>query len=103
MAHYILTYLGGTQPSSAEEGRKHFERYTQWLTSLGTSVVSPTIPLKDTVTINPDGTVVEGTTTSMSGYTVITADSIDEAVKAARACPFLEIGGTLEVSEVMEM
>lgn len=103
MAHYILSYLGGDQPSSPEEGKKHFEKYTQWLTSLGTAVVSPTIPLKDTVTVNPDGTVVEGTTTSMSGYTVITADSMDDAIKAARSCPFLEIGGTLEVSEVMEM
>ena len=103
MAKFILSYLGGEQPSSPEEGKKHFEKYTQWLTLLGESVVIPTIPLKDTMTVNPDGTVTEGTTTSMSGYTILEADSMEEALAMAKSCPFLEIGGSLEVSEIMQM
>jgi hypothetical protein len=39
----------------------------------------------------------------MSGFTVIEAASMDEALKAAQTCPFLEIGGILEVSELMRM
>jgi hypothetical protein len=39
----------------------------------------------------------------MSGYTVISVDSIDDAVSIAKACPFLEIGGSLEVSELKQM
>ena len=103
MAHFIFAYIGGNHPSTPEEGQKHFERYTQWLSSLGTRVVSPTIPLKNTVTVHPDGTAEEGTTTSMSGYTVITAETMADALESARSCPFLDIGGTLEVSEVMDM
>ncbi|MEE9304277.1 MAG: YciI family protein [Thiotrichaceae bacterium] len=103
MAQYLFAYLGGNTPTSPEEGQKHFEKYTQWLTELGSAVVLPTIPLKDTMTVNSDGTVTEGTTTSMSGYTVIEVDSMDAALEAAKACPFLEIGGSLEVSEFMEM
>ena len=103
MAKFILSYLGGEQPSSPEEGKKHFEKYTQWLTLLGESVVIPTIPLKDTMTVSPDGTVTEGTTTSMSGYTILEADSMEEALAMAKSCPFLEIGGSLEVSEIMQM
>ena len=30
-------------------------------------------------------------------------DSLEEALAAARSCPFLEINGTLEVSEMIEM
>ena len=39
----------------------------------------------------------------MSGYTVIKADSMEAALSIAKAYPFLEIGGSLEVSELVEM
>ena len=44
MARYIISYLGGDQPSSPEEGKQHFEKYKEWLSSLGDSVVSPANP-----------------------------------------------------------
>jgi hypothetical protein len=60
MPRYIITYLGGDQPSSPEEGKQHFAKYKAWLSSLGDSVVSPANPLKSTSTINHDGTVTSG-------------------------------------------
>jgi len=39
----------------------------------------------------------------MSGYSIIEAASIEEATTIAKACPFLDIGGTIEVSELMVM
>lgn len=103
MTQYIITYLGGNQPSSPEEGKQHFAKYKEWLSSLGDSVVSPANPLKNTNTVNPDGTVTAASTTSMSGYTIIESDSIEAALEIAKACPFLDIGGSLEVSELMQM
>jgi hypothetical protein len=86
MPRYLITYLGGDQPSSPEEGKQHFSKYMDWLSSLGDSAVSPANPLKDTSTVNSDGTVTTGSTTSMSGFTIIEADSME-----------------LEVSELIEM
>ncbi len=103
MSQYIITYLGGDMPSTPEEGQKHFAKYREWLTGMGDAVVSPANPFKDTNTVKPDGSVTPGSTSAMSGFTVITADSMDGALKAAKACPFLEIGGILEVSELMQM
>ncbi|MBW7883116.1 MAG: hypothetical protein H3C34_10845 [Caldilineaceae bacterium] len=103
MAQYLITYLGGGQPSSPEEGQQHFAKYRAWLSSLGDSAVSPANPLKNTSTVNPDGSVTVGSTTSMSGYTIIEAHSMEAALEIAKACPFLEIGGSLEVSELVEM
>jgi len=103
MAQYMITYLGGDQPSSPEEGKRHFAKYKEWLASLGDSAVSPANPLKDTTTVNPDGTVTAGSTTSMSGYTIIEADSMETALEIAKSCPFLDIGGSLEVSELMQI
>jgi len=103
MSQYLIVYLGGNQPSSPEEGRQHFAKYMGWLSSLGNSVVSPANPLKDTCTVNSDGSITDGGTTTMSGYTIIEADSMETAQSVAKACPFLEIGGALEVSELVKM
>lgn len=103
MPQFVLTYLGGNHPSTPEEGREHFAHYMQWLNGLGDSVISPANPLTNTQTVNPDGSVITGGSTAMSGFTILEAESMDAALVAARSCPFLEIGGSLEVSELKQM
>ena len=103
MSQFIIVYLGGNQPKDPEEGKKHFARYMAWLKSLGNKAVSPANPIKNTHTVNPNGSVTDGSSTGMSGYTVIEAGSIGDAVEITKACPFLEIGGSLEVSELIKM
>ncbi|MDH3221499.1 MAG: YciI family protein [Gammaproteobacteria bacterium] len=103
MPRYIISYLGGEQPSSPEEGERHFAKYRQWLSSLGDAAISPANPLRNTTTVNSDGTITGASTTSMSGFTIVDVDSMEQALEIARACPFLEIGGRLEVSELMPM
>jgi len=103
MPQFLMVYLGGDQPSSPEEGKQHFARYMEWLSSLGEAAVSPANPLKNTQTVKPDGTVTQGGSTTMSGYTILEAGSMDAALDIARACPFLEVNATLEVSELAEM
>jgi len=103
MPHYIIVYLGGNQPSDPEEGKRNFAKYMEWLSSLGDSAVSPANPLKNTMFVNPDGSVSSGSKTTMSGYTIIEAETMDAALSAARSCPFLEVGGSLEVSEMVKM
>jgi hypothetical protein len=103
MPQYIFVYLGGEYPTNPAEGQKHFSRYQQWLSSLGDAVISPAIPFKDTHTVQSNGTTGRGSTTAMSGLSIIKMASMDEALKAAESCPFLEINGTLEISEMIEM
>ena len=103
MPQYIFVYLGGEFPTDPEEGQKHFERYQQWLHALGDKVVSPAIPFKDTHTVQTDGTASPGSMTGMSGLSIIRADSMDDALAAARSSPFLEINGVLEISEMVEI
>jgi len=103
MSQYVIVYLGGEQPSDPEEGKKHFGRYMEWLASIGDAMLSPMNPLKNTSTISSDGKVESGGTTAMSGYTIFEADSMDAALAIAKVCPFLELGGSLEVSELMEL
>ena len=103
MPQFIFVYLGGELPDNPEEGQNHFRRYQQWLDSLGNAVISPAIPFRDTHVVQADGTVSPGSASAMSGLSILRMDSLEEALAAARSCPFLEINGTLEVSEMIEM
>ncbi|MCU7968043.1 MAG: YciI family protein [gamma proteobacterium symbiont of Bathyaustriella thionipta] len=103
MPKFIFVYLGGEFPASPAESQKHFQKYQQWLDSLGDAVISPAIPFKDTHTIQPNGTATPGTMSSISGFSIVQLNSMQEALKIAQSCPFLEINGTLEVSQMIEM
>lgn len=103
MPQFAIVYLGGNHPSSPEEGQKHFAKYMEWLSTLGEAAVSPANPLSNTHTVQADGNVIEGGSSTMSGYTIVEADSMESALNMAKSCPFLEIEGTLEVSEIMQM
>lgn len=103
MTQFIISYHGGEKPESTEQGKAHFSKYMDWLSSLGESAISPANPLKGTITIHPDGATTTGSQSETSGYTIIEVDSMTEALKIAEACPFLEIGGRIEVSEIIKM
>ncbi|MBV1906099.1 MAG: YciI family protein [Pseudomonadales bacterium] len=103
MPQYLIVYLGGEQSSSPEQGQQHRSKYMDWLTSLGDAVISPANPLMNTQTIDADGTITAQSTTLMSGYTIIETDSMESALSITKRCPFLEIGGRIEVSERIDM
>ena len=39
----------------------------------------------------------------LSGYSLVTADSLESAVELAKGCPVLEIGGAVDVYEAIAM
>jgi len=103
MANYILAYRGGRKPESREEGAKHMKKWQVWLEALGDAVVNPGTPLGKSRIVSSAGVSEDGGSNPMSGFSVVEADTMDAALEMARACPTLEIGGTLEVAEMLKM
>ena len=103
MAQFLLTYIGTPRPETPEQQQQHLAKYREWLSNLGDAAVSPANPIKNTQTVNSDGGVSDGGRSEMSGYTIVEAASHDDALEMAKACPFLEVGGSLEVSELIKM
>ena len=101
MPKYVLAYLGGDKPSSPEEGAKNMAKWQAWIVGLGEAVVNPGMPLSGTQTVSQDG--VSPSSSTMSGFTIVEAGSIDAAIEMAKSSPFLETNGTIDVSEVMEI
>ncbi len=103
MSSYVFAYHGGKRPESPEEGAKHMAKWKAWIGGLGDAVVNPGTPLGKSKTVSSAGVSDDGGSNPMSGFSIVKADSMDAALEMAKECPLLEIGGTLEVAEVMEM
>ncbi|MDO6461699.1 hypothetical protein Q4485_13395 [Granulosicoccaceae sp. 1_MG-2023] len=103
MSRYMISYFGGNPPATPDEGEQRMKAYAEWLDGLGDAAVSPANPLHDVHTIESDGTVSNRSSTLMTGYTIIETESMAAALAVAKACPFLSIGGTIEVAELLVM
>ena len=60
----------------------------------GTLITSVSGPITATVGGN-------GNTSGLTGYSIISADSLDGASKLAEGCPVLTSGGSVEVYEIL--
>lgn len=103
MPNYIIAYHGGRKPESPEEGENHMKKWKAWVGALGDDAVNPGTPLGKSRIVSADSVSDDGGPNAMSGFSVVKAESIEAALEMAKACPFLDTGGTLEVAEMMEM
>lgn len=101
MANYVLVYHGGSMPESPEEGAKVMQAWNAWFAQLGDKVVDGGNPASRTKRIASDGSVSDDPT-GPSGYSIIKADSLDEAVSLAKGCPVLAGGSAIQVVETFE-
>jgi hypothetical protein len=102
VANFLLTYHGeGGMPTSAEETATVMAAWTAWFGQLGEAVVDPGNPTSHTKAISPDGSVMDATS-APTGYSIIRAASLDEAVELSRGCPVLAVGQVVLVSETFE-
>ena len=99
MAHYLLVYRGGASPANDEAMAEAMERWERWFDSLGEAVVDWGNPLGPAATLSADGAVLGRGASALTGYSVIAAENLPAATDAARGCPVLTAGGSVEVYE----
>jgi hypothetical protein len=99
MAKYLLAYRGGGMGESPEEQQEIMGQWMSWFGQLGDAVVDAGSPFGPSSTLESGGGVHEGGQSSLTGYSIVSAESIDDAVSKAKGCPILSTGGTLEVYE----
>jgi hypothetical protein len=102
MGNFVLAYKGGGGMAATEEERAAaMAEWGAWFGSLGTAVVEAGAPFSASATVASDKSVGNGGT--LTGYSVLSADSLDGAVSLAKSCPIFSSGGSVEVYEAMEM
>lgn len=102
MAKFVFLYHGGKMPESPEEGEKVMAAWGEWLGGMGDAVIDPGNPVGMSKTVESNGAVVDnGGSNPMSGYSLIEASDMDDAVAKAKSCPQLMSQGTIEIAEAI--
>jgi hypothetical protein len=104
MSNYVFAYSGGNGVAADEAERNaQMVKWGQWFGELGSAVVDGGAPTGTAKTVGPGGSVSEGGSRRLTGYSIVSADSLDSAVELAKGCPVLEIGGAVDVYEAIAM
>jgi len=96
MPKYLFTYHGG-MPETREQAVASLKKWGGWFSNLGRVVVDKGLPARTLRTTS------SGPGSSISGYSVITAATENEAVRIAADCPIHGEGGTVAVSELIDL
>jgi len=102
MAKFVYLYTGGQPAATPAEQEKAMQEWGAWFATLGDSVSDMGNPFGSSATVSADGTA-EGGTSRAGGYSIVSADSLDEASARAKGCPVLASGGSVEVYAAIEM
>jgi len=97
MAKYVLAYTGGNMAATDEERQAAMAAWGSFLGGLGDALVDAGNPF------GPSTVVGNGNGATLTGYTIITAGSLDEAAEKAKGAPVVANGGGVEVYETLEV
>jgi len=105
MSKFVLLYTGGGMPETEAEQAKVMQDWADWYADLGSAVADPGNPIGPvSKKIASNGAVSDGSGEPMvTGYTILSADSLDEAVKMAKKCPVLAGGSEIAVFETFDV
>ena len=104
MTNFVLIYTGGGMPETEAEQAKVMEAWGAWYGMMGEGIVdggNPVGPPKSVTTAGVSDKPIS--TPPATGYTIISAESMDDAVAKVRAHPHLKYGGQVSVYETFQM
>jgi hypothetical protein len=102
MARFVLMFHGGETPE--DPSQPVMDRWMAWFGQLGDAVVDMEAPFGASATIASDGTPSQGSGPDLAtGYTVIEAANLHDAVVMAKGCPGLSSGGSVKLYEAQPM
>ena len=104
MAKYLFVYHGGSVPQTKEQQAAVMAAWGEWFGAMGKAVIDGGNPVGPSTTVRSNGTIVkDGGANPASGYSLIEAASLDDALAKAKSCPLLAAGGSIEVAQAMDM
>ena len=103
MAKFVFVYHGGSKPETEAAVAETMAMWKSWLEGMGSDVVDPGNPVGMSKTVYADRVEDNGGANPTSGYTLVNAEDINDALAKAKGCPILKSGGSIEVAEAFEM
>ena len=103
MPAYLLAYHGGATPEGDEAQAAVMTAWNEWMESFADELIDGGNPVAATKTLEADGSISDAPANHITGYSIVEADDMESAIDLARGCPVLADGGTVEVSELVDM
>ncbi|HEV7721330.1 MAG TPA: YciI family protein, partial [Iamia sp.] len=98
MTKYVLVYQGGSMAETEEAQQAAMAAWGAWFGSLGAAVADGGAPF------GPSATTGGGpSTTGLTGYSILEADSLEAATAHAEGCPVIADGGSVDIYETIDM
>jgi hypothetical protein len=111
MTEFLYIYRGYNADASTADRQQTMQQWMDWMKYLGEKGYLKTVgsPLEKTGKVVSgkskaisDGPFAE-TKDLISGYTIVQAKDIDDAVAASLGCPIFLIGGAVEVRPILQL
>ena len=109
MPKFMLMYRADAEAeevmaqATPEEMQSGMAQWFAWRDKVGADNLEFGLPLQPRVHVGQDGTATESTS-DLSGYSILTAGSLDDAVALVAQHPHLSWrGGTIEILELLPM
>lgn len=100
MPTFVFTYRT-TRPASGDAGPtpEALEAWRSWFAGIGDHVAEMGKPVFESTSVG----ATDSSSTSLGGYSVISADDLEAAVTLAKGCPVLGYGGGVEIGQLGDM
>ncbi len=97
MGKFVFTYTGGGMAATDAEREAAMAAWGAWFEQLGPAVLDMGNPFGGSTAVG------SGAANGLTGYSIVSADSLDAAAQLAQGCPVLERGGGVGVHEALAM
>ena len=104
MPKFMFIYHGGSAPESPEEGEKVMAAWDAWMSGMGDALLDGGNPAGASMTLTASGVTEGGGSNPVSGYTLVQAASMQDAIELGRGFPILnDAQGSIEIAEALDM
>jgi len=104
MSKYVYVYKGGGMAATEEEQNAAMAAWGAWIGQLGDALVDVGNPFGASAAVESDGSSSNGAAGSaLTGYSIVEAASLEDAVAKSRGCPVFTGGGSVDVYEAIEV
>lgn len=102
MTNYLLLYYGRPLPGGESERREIMASWDQWMREVSNALIDAGGPATRSRSIHDrNDTAVAGA--PVTGYSLIEAESMDEAVELSKGAPILAEGGRVDVYAIQDV
>lgn len=99
---YIFHGDSSSIPQTPQEQEAAMKAWGDWMGALGTALIEPGNPVGKSKLVTADG-VKDDVPNAAFGYSMVEAESFEQACEMTKGNPMLDGAGSVEVAEIIPM